>query len=168
MSRLPTRDLVVAGHSPMRNPLKELKPLSLGDIAGPISVAIVEIEVFTLPLWLGHAITSGSNPVNGYLHAWFFIYWGSLAVYVGARRIVGSAYDGEGWPTLNTGTDILILLLVYNGVTVVGLLLTVAVWKTIGSLPLALAFSIFCPMLILRCFELFAVDSGRLAEWGGV
>ena len=139
---------------------------SFGDVIGSISVAIIEVEIFTSPLWLGHAITAGSGPVDGYLHAWFFICWGSLALYIGIKRIVRTTPSDEDWPTPNTLLNTLISSLRYNGVLLIGILFAGLLWETTHSFLLVVVFSISSPIWILKCFGSIPTSFDKLAKMG--
>jgi hypothetical protein len=150
----------------MRVLLRESERHSLGDFVGSISVAVIEIEIFTSPLWLGYAIFLYPVPVRGYLPAWFFICWGLLALYIGVERVVSLGRCGQDWPTPRTLTGALMSLLLYNTVVVVGIFLVRLSWTMTNSFLFTLAFSIIIPIWLLKSLELLIIGFDGLAEMG--
>lgn len=151
-------------YNTMRKRQRKSKWHLFGDFAGSISVALIEIELFTLPFWLGYAIFLDLNSISGYLPAWGFIYWISVAVYIGIDRIVGAARGGESWPTPDTWTDVLISMLTYSGVGLIVVYFTTLLWNMTDSFPLALVFCIFSSILFFKSLSLSVVILNRFIE----
>ncbi|WP_435079474.1 hypothetical protein [Halococcus sp. AFM35] len=124
------------------------------DFAGSISVALIEIELFTLPFWLGYAIFLDLDSLSSYFPAWVFTYWISIAVYIGIERIVSAACGDENWLTPDTWTDVLMSMLTYGGIGIIVVFFTTLLWNMTSSFPLVLAFCIFSSMFIFRSFKL--------------
>lgn len=153
----------------MREQQRVLKWKMLDDIIGSISIALVEVELFTSPVWLAYAVVSNLNSISGYSPAWIFGYWISIASYIGIERLVSTARGGEIWLTPDTLADVLISVLAYGGIGVLVIYFTISINRFTNSFPLALIFCISSPILFLRSFELFVANLERLNKmWRGV
>lgn len=140
---------------------------SFGNVAGSISVVLIEIEILLSPLWLGHAVLSRPDPAHGYLHVWFFVCWWSLACYIGVERVIGPPRSGEGWSIPHTLTGVLTSALVYSAAVVIGILSVEVVWEMTTSVLPSLAFSIVVPIWFLKSLELLGLDLDKAARTRG-
>lgn len=151
-------------YSTMRNRQRRSKRRLFEDFAGSISVALIEIELFTLPFWLGYAIFLDLSSFSEYFPAWVFIYWISISVYIGIERVVNADRGGEIWSKPDTWTDVLMFMLTHGGMGTIVVSSTTLLWNMTSSFPLALAFCAFSPILFFRSFELSIAILNRVIE----
>jgi hypothetical protein len=138
----------------MRNRQRRPKRRLFEDFAGSISVALIEIELFTSPFWLGYVIFLDLSSFSSYFPAYIFTCWIAISVYIGTERTISAAYEGESWPTPDTWIDVLMSVLTYGGIGTIVVCLTTLLWNMTSSFPLTLAFCAFSSMVFLRSFEL--------------
>lgn len=78
--------------------------------------------------------------------------WGSacLTVAVWTGRSVGVPIDLLEWPRPETGTDILVSVIAYDGVLLLGTFVAQLAWEASGSLAMALVVSGVLPVWFLK------------------
>ena len=139
----------------------------LDDTVSSISIALIEVELFTLPVWLTYVVFSNLNSIPGYSPAWIFGYWLSIASYIGIERVVRTVHDNRIWRTSDTLLDALISVLVFSGIGVLAISLTISFSKITNSFLLSLIFCIFSPIMFIKFFELLVINLEKLNKLRG-